>query len=76
MSLQWGPLRLPQSWTGISVDDDQITPGDALEQSRLNRQKTEALAAQVDSSTQVVRSLRVENHWAQKIKDNWAGSAI
>lgn len=55
--------------------DDEITPRAALEQSRVSRQKTEELAAEVDSTTQVVRNIRVENHWAQKIKDNWAGSA-
>lgn len=50
---------------------EDITPGEALRQSREGLEKTSELAAQVDKDTEIVRTLREENHWAAKIKADW-----
>ena len=57
--------------------DKDITPEDALAQSIESRVKTDELVAEVTEKTEIVRTLRIENNWAPKIREAWriGGSA-
>lgn len=55
--------------------DDEISAADALEQSKANRRKTNELVLQAAQNTAVMADLVRENHWAEKLRNDWARSA-
>lgn len=56
--------------------DQEISSTDALQQSRRSLAQTDELVAESRRKRQELTGIRLDNHWAAKIREDWARSVI